>query len=199
MRRLALAGTGTGVGKTTLATRLLAAKPRTAWKPIETGGLEDARALAAVAPLHPTLHPLRDPVSPHLAARRLGVTLDLARIAADAPSDPWLLETAGGLFTPLDDEARTNLDLVRAVQATSLWLVARNRLGVLHDVLSTTRAAAAGGRAVDAVVLITFDPPGLDAAPVIDASTDSNLAELRRLVGLPVLEPEEAVRRFAEA
>lgn len=191
MRRLALVGTGTGVGKTTLAQRLLAARPRTAWKPIETGGLDDARALAAAAPLHPTLYALPDPVSPHLAARRLGVRIDLAQVAVQCPADPWLVETAGGLFTPLGDDGTTNLDLVRAVGATTVWLVARNRLGVLHDVLSTTRAATAGGRPVDAIVLTSFDPA--------DASTDTNLDELRRLTGLPVLDPDSAVDRFAGA
>lgn len=189
MERLALAGTGTGVGKTTLAQRLLAARPRLAWKPIETGGLEDAHALAAHAPLHPTLYALPDPISPHLAARRAGTSIDLAQVAGRVPPGPWLLETAGGLFTPLDDDGRTNLDLVRCVGATSLWLVARNRLGVLHDVLATTRAAAAEGRAIDAIVLVTFGPP--------DASTSTNLGELRRLVKAPVLTPDEAVTAFS--
>ena len=50
---VAVTGTGTGIGKTTLATAMVRVlRPRFAvggWKPIETGGDEDGRALGAAA------------------------------------------------------------------------------------------------------------------------------------------------------
>ncbi len=191
--RLALVGTGTGVGKTTLACALLQATGGTggftAWKPIETGGTEDADALRHAGPRHhPTALSLRTPVSPHLAARLDGQRIDIQAIAQQAPPGPWLVETAGGLFTPLDDDGRTNLDLVRALAPDEVWLVARNRLGVLHDVLATYRAARAEGCRVDVLVLTTFGP--------VDPSTSTNLQELERLLPIPVVDPKGACARL---
>ncbi|MBK7396829.1 MAG: dethiobiotin synthase [Myxococcales bacterium] len=193
--KLVLVGTGTGVGKTTLACALLSAATEpglTSWKPIETGGTDDADALRRAGTRHhPTVVSLRTPVSPHLAARLEGRRIDPRQVADQAPPGPWLVETAGGLFTPLDDDGRTNLDLVVALQPDHVWLVARNRLGVLHDVLATVRAARAERCLVTQVVLNTFGP--------VDDSTSTNLAELRRLLDVPVLDPAEAVATFTRS
>ena len=58
-------------------------------------------------------------------------------------------------------------------------LVAPDRLGVLHDVGATHRAAASAGVVVDAVVLM--------APAKADASTGSNAAELALLTAQPIL------------
>ena len=57
-----------------------------------------------------------------------------------------------------------------------IWFVAPDRLGVLHDVTATVRAASTVGLAVHHIVL--------SAPAVPDASTGTNAGELR--VGLPV-------------
>ena len=191
--RVVLAGTGTGVGKTFVASALLTAAHAaglrvTAWKPIETGGDDDALALAATGqPLWPTTYRFAPPISPHLAARRAGVAIDLGRLAMDAPADPLLVECAGGLFTPVA-EGSTNHDLAKLLAADALWLVVRERLGALHDAIATTRAAIAGGRPVDALVVNTFGPT--------DESTGTNVAELRAILGIPTWNLTEAIAAF---
>ena len=126
---------------------------------------------------------LRSPVSPHLAARRDGVTLCVPgmRQAIDAvrwEADRTLVELPGGLFTPLTDDY-VNADLARMLASDALLLAAPDRLGVLHDVIATTRAADAMGVSIRAIVLIEPEES--------DASTGSNAAELTRFVRLPVL------------
>ena len=200
--RLAIAATGTGVGKTTTALAVLRAARRlghrvAGWKPIETGGTDDGDALQAASNVRcPTLVQLPEPISPHLAARRAGAPIDLATLAAEAPTprvDLFLIETAGGLFSPLDDAGATNAELVEALAPDALLLVAPNRLGVLHDVAAVRRGAPKLAPRTVAVALT-----GGDAA---DPSTSSNAAELARLHGLPVwsfpyvsAEPLELVR-----
>ena len=89
--RIVVVGTGTGIGKTHLSVALVAYLARAGrqvcgLKPIESGvppGAvgEDATALAAAGVFHvkqPQPYALPDPVSPHLAARRLGVLHDVA-------------------------------------------------------------------------------------------------------------------------
>ena len=63
-----------------------------------------------------------------------------------------IIETAGGLFTPLG-RGVTNLDLVRALGPSVVLLVAPDRLGVLHELTATLGFAHANGARIDGVVL----------------------------------------------
>ena len=119
------------------------------------------------------------PLSPHLAAREAGQRIDLACIRSwvlgaqgARASRIAVVETAGGLFSPLDPAA-TNLDLVAALRPASTVLVAPDRLGVLHEVTAALGLAAARGHAMDAVALSQPETP--------DRSTGRNADELARL------------------
>jgi dethiobiotin synthetase len=87
-----------------------------------------------------------------------------------------LIETAGGLFSPLS-RGTTNLDLALALEPALWILVAHDGLGVLHDVRTTLLALRAmTNRTPDYLVLSASRAP--------DASTGTNARELARL-GLP--------------
>lgn len=188
-------GTGTAVGKTVVSVALARALARhnpprgvVAMKPVETGfdpddPESDARQLGRVSTCREALpqpHPIHafpDPISPHLAARRAGIALDVDRLASAISvwSDmaSWaLVETAGGALSPLAP-ARTNADLARALEPARLIVVAPDSLGVLHDVRATLLALRAVHREPDHVVLSRARPP--------DASTGTNAAELAAL------------------
>lgn len=202
MPRVVVLGTGTNVGKTyvtvALARALRALRPDAAivaLKPIESGFApgpdSDAERLARVAhgaPL-PNPHPLLglpEPVSPHLAARRAGVSpIQVAEVASwlskwehdmtshAVSSSLWsIVETAGALFTPLGPGA-TNFELASALEPAQWVLVAPDALGVLHDLRVTLEACARRGRVPDHLVL--------SAARAADASSGTNSAELRTL------------------
>ncbi len=193
---LLVTGTGTDVGKTHVATALLRAWgaqcPVVGYKPIETGvdasGLgEDARRLAEASTFHVKRPVFRytfaPPISPHLAARREGVVFDFAKIAAQvaelrATAAGVIVELAGGVFSPLSRD-RVNLDLAIAFDATAVLLVAPDRLGVLHDVGATVRAAKASG--------LSFSGIALSAPAVPDASTGTNAAEINDITYISVL------------
>lgn len=161
-------GTGTDVGKTHVAAALARVSGLPAWKPIVSGGLEDVERLGA----KPPLVALRDPVSPHLAARREGVELSVKAIVAATPGSA-IVESAGGLYSPLSDD-ETNADVAIAYARSALVvLVAPDRLGVLHDVGACMRAAEADG--------ITIAAVALSAPAQADASTGTNAAEIERL------------------
>lgn len=92
------------------------------WKPIASGaGTERdsatvAELTALAAPeieVRLEMHLLRDPVSPHLAARRQGVVIDLDEIAAAwagwqsvSPERGVVVEGAGGVMVPLNEKQR---------------------------------------------------------------------------------------------
>jgi dethiobiotin synthetase len=122
-----------------------------------------------------------EPVSPHLAAREEGKPIVIERIVAEVASlrrevDVALVELAGGLFSPLSD-ATVNAHLARALQPDSLILVAPDRLGALHDTLSTVLAARGLSVPITDVVLMAPERP--------DSSTGRNAAELVRLNAVP--------------
>jgi dethiobiotin synthetase len=196
---LLVCGTGTEVGKTHFSVALLkrAGRDRSVlgFKPVESGCRawavgSDHTALADASTFHVKHLPeycLVEPVSPHLAARREGRKIDVAQLVArvaelsDGP-DLLLVETAGGLFSPLNDSA-LNADLARDLQRqlpqARTLLIAPDRLGVLHDLGATIRAALVADVKLDGIVL--------SSPASADASTGANAAELPHFVSLRLL------------
>ncbi len=193
-RLLVVSGTGTSIGKTHFCEALLlvlAQKYRrvAGVKPIETGmgeaTVSDAARLERVSSFHVKHfgYVFAEPLSPHLAAReietpiRLDVLVPLIQ-AARVDADVLLVELPGGLFTPLSD-TEVNADLARALNPDATFLVAPDRLGVLHEVLATHRAASTAAVDLDGIVLVVPERP--------DASTGLNAAELGRVLEVPVV------------
>lgn len=183
--RLVIVGTGTGVGKTHLGVALLHAlslqgRVAVGLKPVESGigvGASDAQRLAAASMFHvkhSAPYALPDPVSPHLAARRVGVEISTTVIAdwVTTCTAPWtIVETAGGLLTPLAPGV-TNLDLTRTLAPDLLLLVGVDRLGVLHDVSACLLALRNGTVSLPDPVIL------LQAPDVEDQSSGTNADEL---------------------
>ncbi len=193
---LFVAGTGTGVGKTTVSVALLEAWVRfgltpAGVKPIETGcdpHPEDARRLAAACG-HPELADLAGlyraapPLAPHaIALENEGPTPKL-HIVTEAVSrvvgEPVLVEGAGGVLVPLDG-TRTVSDLAKRLDAPVL-LVAANVLGVLSHTLTAVEALCAREIDVRAIALN-------DVSEARDRSHRTNAAVLRHHLDLPVFE-----------
>lgn len=183
-------GTGTGVGKTYISGQILSTLSNQGirclgLKPAETGFVDPAASDAehlAMHARHARVQPHFTsvvPQSPHRVARGSGVRLEVrdlaswvhAQVEVHKP-EVALVETAGGLCTPLND-TETNLELVAALEPCVFVLVAADRLGALHDVLCASRAASASFRPPDVICL---NPVGGG-----DAALD-NPNELRRLL-----------------
>lgn len=195
-RGVFIAGTDTEVGKTRVATRLLAelrgrGLEAAGMKPVECGGRGDALAIheasGRVDPLdriNPV--PLAEPVAPAAAAQPAGIDFRRVEACFDELArgrDLVLVEGAGGWLVPLDRE-RTMADLA-AFLGLPVVLVAPNRLGVLNHALLTSRAIASSGLECRAVFLNTL--PGNDGDP----SRGSNARILREhLPGIPVIEDD---------
>src|SRR5215469_12511183 len=103
--RLFITGTDTGVGKTTVAALLCAALDAIYWKPIQTGTREgsDRSTVIRLAALprsraFPEIYRFAPPVSPHLAAQRAGVRIELRKIKFPtlAADENLIVEGAGG-------------------------------------------------------------------------------------------------------
>ena len=144
----------------------------------------DWSLLAAVSTIRvlPPPFAFEDAVSPHLAARRAGRTIELPRVVeyviaheravTSHVTSFCLVESAGGCLSPLGIGV-ANVDLAFALEPATWILVAPDALGVLHDVSATLGVLAARRRLPDHLVLSAAREP--------DASTGTNAAELQAL------------------
>lgn len=193
MAGIFVTGTDTDVGKTfvscTLARGLREAGIDVGvMKPSETGvppeGPMDARALVAAAGVDDPLElvcPLQYevPAAPLASARAAGQRVDLevavrAWEALSEKHDFMLVEGAGGLLVPFDDE--TSMAAFAERLGLPLLVVARASLGTINHTLLTLEACERRGLEVVGVVIS-------HANGVLSEADTSNLALLREALG----------------
>jgi dethiobiotin synthase len=157
-------GTDTGVGKTLLSALLVAALNRNYWKPIQTGASEgtDRETVVkwtgvAADRTYAESYIFDRPVSPHLAAEQEGSAIDLHRIRRPMSQEALIIEGAGGVFVPINEDAFM-LDLIRLLGAPVI-VAARTTLGTINHTLLTL--AAIRNRKLDlrGVVMIGKENP----------------------------------------
>jgi dethiobiotin synthetase len=205
-----ITGTDTGVGKTRVTAGLLAAArdaglKAAGMKPVAAGAewrdgrmLNDDALMLAQASGQDTpydeLNPycLIEPISPHIAANRADICIDIDKITEIArrmalAHELLLIEGAGGWYTPLGpDESMATL--ARAL-AAPVVLVVGMRLGCLNHARLTREAIERSGCRLAGWIASGLDPQFAAAA--------ENLATLASLLGAAPLgllpfEPDSA-------
>lgn len=145
MQGFFVTGTDTDVGKTVVSAWLLTHLDACYWKPVQAGAepetdAETVRRLAEVPGdrILPGAYVLPEAMAPHEAARRAGISIDMAKLEAP-PSDRLLVvEGAGGMLVPLTDKAYV-IDLAAQLHLPVL-LVARSTLGTINHTLLSIEA-----------------------------------------------------------
>ncbi|MCX7946155.1 MAG: dethiobiotin synthase [Hydrogenophilus sp.] len=192
-----LTGTDTEIGKTHVAVYLLRQAVAAGWRAIglkpvacgcnPSGRNEDVERLKAASNhllpdslISPYIFPA--PISPHLAARQQGQTIDFARIVAAVDAvrphaDLLIVEGVGGWYAPLTDH-HTVADLAQQL-ALPILLVVGLRLGCLNHALLTAEAILARSLPLFGWIANTLDPS-------MEALSD-NIATLRARLPAPLL------------
>jgi dethiobiotin synthetase len=159
--RFFVTGTDTSVGKTVVSALLCAALDAYYWKPIQTGTREgtDRRTVERLgelprAKLLPETYRFSPPVSPHLAAQKAGVTIDLSNIQMPeiGVKENLIIEGAGGALVPIN-ETQLMTDLMRHLELPVL-LVARTALGTINHTLLSLAALRLAGLRVRGVIMV---------------------------------------------
>jgi len=159
--RFFITGTDTGVGKTVTSALLCAALDALYWKPIQTGTREgtDTNVVMRLAQLPrsrnlPETYRFAPPVSPHLAARRVGVRIDLQKIRLPRidPGQNLIVEGAGGVLVPVNRE-QLMVDVMKQLGLPVL-LVSRTALGTINHTLLSLAALRAAKLDVRGVILV---------------------------------------------
>ena len=192
-------GTDTSVGKTVVTAgimHLFLSKGYNAcyFKPVSSG-MADAgnnpdptdvlfvKAASGLKEAERTINPFnfKTPVSPHLASRMEGRTIDVKVIKESLQDlkrryDYIVAEGCGGLAVPLSDDGYLIGNLIQDIGFDCV-LVARTGLGTINHTLLTVKYAQGLGIRIRGIFMNGYTHSSLE---------NDNIETLRRLAGLPV-------------
>jgi dethiobiotin synthetase len=128
---------GTDSGKTFVSAILTEALQADYWKPIQAGLPRDTDFVAQFSNnktvLHPETYLLTQPLSPHAAADLDRVAIKLAAIQKPATQNSLVIEGAGGLLVPIN-ENNFVIDIAQQIEA-EIILVVNFYLGSINHTL----------------------------------------------------------------
>ncbi|GAA4465945.1 hypothetical protein GCM10023093_19070 [Nemorincola caseinilytica] len=154
---IAVVGIHTGIGKTIVSAVLTQALDADYWKPIQAG--TDDRDMLTVqrliakgaARVHPEAILLKMPASPHVAAAAEGIQIDHTTFQRPATDRPLIVETAGGVLSPVS-ASHTVADLV-AYYGLPTILVSQNYLGSINHTLSAIECLRSRGILILGIII----------------------------------------------
>lgn len=197
-KQFIVAGIGTEIGKTFISSVLVEALQADYWKPIQSGGLDfsdtDTVKSLVSAPnntFFPEAYRLNEPLSPHAAAALDGVTIELAKIQLPVTERNLIVELAGGLMVPLNDNDLV-IDMVQQLNLPVI-LVSKNYLGSINHTLLSIEALKTRNIPVEGIIF----------NGISNASTESfilNYTKLKCLGRIPTQAEidKPAVRKLAD-
>lgn len=191
MNPVFVTGTDTNIGKTIFSAMLAGVFRADYWKPVQSG-LEDGSDTDTVRHLtglpddhfHPESYRLYNPLSPHYAAERDGISINPDTITLPQTSRMLVIEGAGGLMVPLTRDFLL-IDLIAKWQVPVI-LCARTSLGTINHTLLSIMALRQRHIPIKGIAFIGDDHP--DNMRTI--GDFSKVAILGRLPYLPVLNAE---------
>ncbi|MET4036786.1 dethiobiotin synthetase [Bradyrhizobium sp. JR7.2] len=186
--RIVVTATDTGIGKTIFSAGLTDFLGASYWKPVQSGLEEetDAQLVARLAGLAadrivPERYRLRTPASPHQSAAIDGVRINPAALdVPDTLNRPLVIEGAGGLMVPLNDDTLF-IDMFERWRLPVV-LCARTALGTINHSLLSVEAMRK--RRIDLLGIAFIGEGNPESERAI-----CEMGRVRRLGRLPWLSP----------
>ncbi|MTB49412.1 dethiobiotin synthase [Lewinella sp. W8] len=199
-KRYFVTGIHTGIGKTVTSAFLRACLDAHYWKPIQAGDLDETDSDrvqywsgAADHQIVPGTHALQTPASPHYAARVDGVEISLTDFTLpDHPEAPLIVEGAGGLLVPINEQ-ETITDLIVHLELPVV-LVSRHYLGSINHTMLSIDLLRRRGIPIAGLIYSGGNNP--ETVRIIEAQT--GLAPLVELPELEEVTPEVIARLVDE-
>lgn len=177
-QRFAVTGIGTDVGKTVVSAILAESLQANYWKPVQAGDLDNSDSIkverfTSNVNLLPEKFKLTEPMSPHAAARIDRVQIAKEDLNLPAVSGNLIVEGAGGLLVPFNDDGLLFADLLEYWGLPTI-VVSRHYLGSINHTLLTME---------------TLKKRGVEVAGIIFVGNENNETEqvIKSVTGVKVL------------
>ncbi len=148
----------TDAGKTMVSAILCQYLKADYWKPVQSGDLDnsDSHKIERLTyrketTIHPETYQLNIPASPHFSAEEDGVEIKLETFKLPTQEQPLIVEGAGGLLVPLNNE-QTLFDLMIQLKLPVI-LVIRHYLGSINHSLLSIEHLKKSGLEIAAVII----------------------------------------------
>jgi dethiobiotin synthetase len=156
--KIVVTGIGTDVGKTVVSAIIAEALNANYWKPIQAGDLDSGdsitiRNLTSHVNVIPEKFRLSEPMSPHAAAKRDGINIQLHELDIPILNGDIVIEGAGGLMVPLNYEGTTYLELFKKWNLPVV-VVSKHYLGSINHTLLTLDALKNANIVVKGIIFI---------------------------------------------
>jgi dethiobiotin synthetase len=190
MKGLIIAGIGTEIGKTVVASLFVQHLQADYWKPVQAGSLSftdtDRVKQLVDCPdscFHPETYRLQAAMSPHAAADLEGISISLDAFDLPITERQVVVELAGGIMVPLNHR-HSNLDLIERL-GLPVVLVANYYLGSInHTLLSAAVLKSKGIKVLG--LFFNGKPTASSRAAILAHSGLPVLGELQQLEELNV-------------
>jgi len=145
-KQLFITGIGTEVGKTVCSAVLTKYFKADYWKPVQSGDLDFSDSMkiknwvGEKTVCYPETYRFQLAASPHQSAKEEGITIDLNEFKLPETGNNLIVEGAGGLMVPLNDNEFI-IDLIERLNIP-VALVVRNYLGCINHTLLSISALA---------------------------------------------------------
>ena len=133
-------GIDTGIGKTIISSILVESGKTDYWKPVQSGSNEITDSTTVknlisnkVSHIHKETYLLKEPISPHAAAKKENIEIILSNIKIPQTNNHLIVEGAGGLLVPLN-QRETIMDLIKWLNIEVI-MVSKNYLGSINHTL----------------------------------------------------------------
>lgn len=156
MKRIFISAIGTDCGKTVASAMVCEAMEADYWKPIQSGLSRDTDRVQTLISnpktvFHKEAYLLKTPESPHAAAIKDKIEINLSEIKLPKTSNHLVIEGAGGLLVPLNDNDFV-IDLIQHLDA-ELILVINFYLGSINHTLLSLQEIKRRGIPLKGIIL----------------------------------------------
>lgn len=196
-----VSGIGTNVGKTLVSAILVEALKADYWKPVQSGTTEgmDSETVRSLISndqtvIHPESYLLKEPLSPHFAAKLEGVEIELSKIIRPETSNTLIIEGAGGLLVPLNNRDAV-IDLARKFEA-EVVLVISDYLGCINHALLSLHYLQSHQYKIHSLVFNGDFTAEVKEAIIRKADPNCRIIDIPRLEGVSKKTVREATNKI---
>lgn len=195
-----ITGIGTEIGKTVCSAILTKYFNAEYWKPVQSGDLDfsDTMKIKSWAGentiCHPETYRLKIAASPHHSAKEERITIDLNAFKLPETDHNLIVEGAGGLMVPLNDEDFI-IDLIQKLNIPAA-LVVKNYLGCINHTLLSLKALAERKITLQYLILNGNFPPDTERIILKNIQPETAIIRIPHLEEITTENIETAVKQL---